>query len=173
MFNRVISQHCSRQWLGIEQEKCIKSMNFGNRCWWISFTLNCVTTGRYHYQWDSQWVTGKQSILTGIRYRILEYLLSPWCGRTHQVVVRRRTRWITPNLKPTIGVDFTDDSYLISRSDARIFLIISQNKMIHNGHKVVVCFRHATPSHYHHYAWLLACVEHEKCLPGISCRECV
>ena len=129
MFNRVINQHCSRQWLGIEQEKCTKSMNFGNRCWWISFTLNCVTTGRYHYQWDSQWVTGKQSILTGIRYRILEYLLSPWCGRTHQVVVRRRTCWITPNLKPTIGVDFTDDSYLISRSDARIFLIISQNKM--------------------------------------------
>ena len=43
----------------------------------------------------------------------------------------------------------------------------------YHGHKVVVCFRHATPSHYHHYAWLLACVEHKKCLPGISCRECV
>ena len=30
---------------------------------------------------------------------------------------------------------------------------------IHNGLKVVFCFRHATPSHYHHDAWLPACVE--------------
>ena len=44
---------------------------------------------------------------------------------------------------------------------------------IHNGHKVVFCFRHATPSHYHHGSWLLTCVEHNKCLLGISCRECL
>ena len=67
--------------------------------------------------------------------------------------------WI-PGWLESISIDITQNMmYAISR--------------IHNGHKVVVCFRHATPSHYHHYAWLLACVEHEKCLPGISCRECV
>ena len=26
-------------------------------------------------------------------------------------------------------------------------------------HKVVVCFRYASPSHYHHETWLLACIE--------------
>ena len=44
---------------------------------------------------------------------------------------------------------------------------------IHNGHKVVFYFRHATPCHYHHGGWLLACVEHNKCLLGTSCQECV
>ena len=44
---------------------------------------------------------------------------------------------------------------------------------IHNGHNVVFCFRHATPFHYHHDAWLLACVEHNKRLLVISCRGCV
>ena len=53
----------------------------------------------------------------------------------------------------------------------RMYIMMYAISRIHNGHKVVVCFRHATPSHYHHYAWLLACVEHKKCLPGISCRE--
>ena len=31
---------------------------------------------------------------------------------------------------------------------------------IHNGHKVVFCFLHATPFHYHHHADLLTCIEH-------------
>ena len=31
---------------------------------------------------------------------------------------------------------------------------------------VVVCFRYATPSHYHHDTWLLACIEHKKMLGG-------
>ena len=35
---------------------------------------------------------------------------------------------------------------------------------IHNGLKVVFCFRHATPSYYHHDAWLLTCIEHKKIL---------
>ena len=70
------------------------------------------------------------------------------------------------------------DSWVRVRYGIGSYIDITQNMLyaisrIHNGHKVVVCFRHATPSHYHHYAWLLACVEHEKCLPGISCRECV
>ena len=59
----------------------------------------------------------------------------------------------------------------MSRSSNRIWLEsisidIAQNMMyaisrIHNGRKVVVCFGHDTPSHYHHDAWLLACVEHK------------
>ena len=40
----------------------------------------------------------------------------------------------------------------------------------HDGPKVVLCFRHATPSHYHHDAWLLACVKHIK---FILYRGCV
>ena len=31
---------------------------------------------------------------------------------------------------------------------------------IHYGLKVLFCFRHFTPSHYHHNAWLLTGVEH-------------
>ena len=39
---------------------------------------------------------------------------------------------------------------------------------LHNGHKVVVCFRRDTPSHYHHDAWLLACVDLKKMLAGYT-----
>ena len=31
---------------------------------------------------------------------------------------------------------------------------------MHNSFKVVLCFMHATPSHYRHYADLLTCIEH-------------
>ena len=31
---------------------------------------------------------------------------------------------------------------------------------IHNGLRVVFCFVHVTPSHYHHHADLLTCIEH-------------
>ena len=88
---------------------------------------------------------------------------SPLLGRTGVLnwcwALSSLLSWI-PGWLESISIDITQNMmYAISR--------------IHNGHKVVVCFRHATPSHYHHYAWLLACVEHKKCLPGISCRECV
>ena len=33
---------------------------------------------------------------------------------------------------------------------------------IHNGLKVVFYFMHASPSHYHHYAYFLTCIDHTR-----------
>ena len=48
------------------------------------------------------------------------------------------------------------------------------------GLKVVLCFMHGTPYHYHHYADVLTLTHMledsagvRKCLLGLLCRECV
>ena len=43
----------------------------------------------------------------------------------------------------------------------------------HNGLKVLFCFLHATPSHYHHHSDLLTCIEHiRRKIPGAFVNSC-
>ena len=42
-----------------------------------------------------------------------------------------------------------------------------------NGLKLVICFRHSTPSHYHHYADLFISIEHPQTSPSMQNYRCV
>ena len=67
--------------------------------------------------------------------------------------------------------EILDQLDLMSSDDAQSMM--SAVCRIHNGLKVVFCFRHATASHYHHHADLLTCIWHIKCnIPTKSLNAC-